>query len=175
MTSTLNPYVVDLSIHTEALFGLIKSKKVQPEATPGAPKAPARAGLSGMFKSKKAQPEATPGAPKAPARSTFNPFKKKNASELFAKYAADTKKYSLKHLDAVKQDLGMFVCYYLVTPEKLLRCSTGLAPGWGGSMKEMQSGTIRCSSLDVVSNNLGDMIDVPYPHQNVLWMSSRPK
>ena len=33
MTSNLNPYVVDLSIHTEALFGLIKSKKVHPEAT----------------------------------------------------------------------------------------------------------------------------------------------
>ena len=149
MASTLNPYFVDPSVHTEGMFG--------------------------MSKSKNAQPESKPSAPKAPARSMFNPFKKKNASELFAKYAADTKKYSHKHLDAVKQDLGMFVCYYLVTPEKLLRCSTGLAPGWGGSMREMQSGTIRCSSLDVVSNNLGDMIDVPYPHQNVLWMSSRPK
>jgi hypothetical protein len=38
MTSTPNPYVVDHSIHTEALLGFIKSKKVQTEATPGAKK-----------------------------------------------------------------------------------------------------------------------------------------
>jgi len=148
MASTLNPYVVH-RVHTEGLFG--------------------------MFKSKNAQPESKTSAPKAPARSMFNPFKKQNVSELFAKYAADTKKYSHNHLEAKKQVHGIFVCYYLVTPEKLLRCTTALAPGWGSSMEEMQSGTISCRSFDVVSNLMGDMIDVPYPNQNVLWMSTTPK
>ena len=167
MTSTLNPYVVDLSIHTEALFGLIKSKKVQPEATPGAPKAPARAGLSGMFKSKKAQPEATPGAPKAAARGVLGMFKKQTPSELFATYAADTKNYSHVHWQAKKNSLTVYTCYYLITPKKLLKCTSSLKPGWQGTPEAMKSGTMSCISPDS-----DDTVLVPYPSDKVLWSIS---
>jgi len=166
MTSTLNPYVVDLSIHTEALFGLIKSKKVQPEATPGAPKAPARAGLSGMFKSKKAQSEGTPGAPKAPARGVLGMFKKQTPSELFAKYAADTKNYSRVHGQATRNSLGVYTCYYLIE-NKLLKCISRVKPGWRGTPDDMESGIMSCTSPD--SDNI---VLVPYPSDRVLWSKS---
>jgi len=165
MTSTLNPYVVDLSIHTEALFGLIKSKKVQPEATPSAPKAPARAGLFGMIKSKKVQPEATPGAPKAAARGVFNMFKKQTPSELFAKYAADTKNYSHVARQAKANHLGVFNCYYLITPDKLLKCTSALKPGWQGTPEAFKSGTMNCRTSDTQ-----DEVEVPYPSEKVVWI-----
>jgi hypothetical protein len=167
MTSTLNPYVVDHSFHTEALFGLIKSNKVQPEATSGAPKAPARAGLSGMFKSKKAQPEATTGAPKAPARSVLGMFKKQTPAELSAKYAADTKNYTKVHWLATKNSITVYTCYYLQNPNKLLRCTSSLKPGWQGTPEALKSGTLTCRSPDSP-----DSVLVPYPSDKVLWSIS---
>ena len=121
MTSTLNPYVVDLSIHTEALFGLIKSKKVHPEATPG--------------------------APEAPARGSFSRSKKQTPSELFAKYAADTNNYSGVHGQATQNSLGVYTCYYLFK-NKLLKCISRVKPGWRGTPDDMESGIMSCTSPD---------------------------
>ena len=148
MTSTLNPYVVDRAVHTEGLFGMMKTKivpkNIPPASTPGAPKAP---------------------TPKAAARGVFNMFKKQTPSELFAKYAADTKNYSHVARQAKANHLGVFNCYYLITPDKLLKCTSALKPGWQGTPEAFKSGTMNCRTSDTQ-----DEVEVPYPSEKVVWI-----
>lgn len=90
-------------------------------------------------------------------------FKKKTPSELFAKYAADTKAYTKTFWLAKKNYLGMYTCYYLID-DKLLKCTSGLKPGWEGTPIAMKSGTIKCRSSDTQEE-----VQVPYPSENVVW------